>query len=117
LSHPASGTGCRRSVTDLGPALGRHLIALAARAVREAGDLWRRALGANKRLATLSIDAEVRFASAADRAAFTADLAKAITGVIARHHQPAAAHGRSHRLVVIAYPSPRRETRKEHACR
>src|SRR3954453_15338419 len=38
-----------------------YLIALAARAVREAGSLFRRATTANRHLATLSIDAEIRF--------------------------------------------------------
>ena len=50
-----------------------YLIALAARTVREVGELWRVARHKNKRLATLSIDTAVRFRSAADRAAFTRD--------------------------------------------
>ena len=49
-----------------------YLIALGARIVREVGDLVRRANAAGKRLATLSVDTEIRFRSAADRAAFSA---------------------------------------------
>src|SRR5436305_12075634 len=46
-----------------------YLIALGARVVREVGDLVRRANESDKRLATLAVDTEVRFRSAADRAA------------------------------------------------
>src|SRR2546422_4999642 len=51
-----------------------YLIALGARIVREVGDLSRRAREAAKGLATLAVDAEVRFRSAADRAAFSKEL-------------------------------------------
>ena len=51
-----------------------YLIALAARIVREVSDLWRRARKLDKRLATLSLDAEIRFRSAAERAAFSGEL-------------------------------------------
>src|SRR5438045_731129 len=47
-----------------------YLIALAARVVREVGSLLRRAREVEKRLPTLSLDTEIRFRSAADRAAF-----------------------------------------------
>jgi len=83
-----------------------YLIALAARAVREVGDLWRSAREKDKRLATLSIDATIRFRSPADRAAFTTDLADAVTALAARYHDESASGGRAHRLVVAAYPAP-----------
>jgi DNA-binding transcriptional ArsR family regulator len=80
--------------------------ALAARAVREVGELWRRARESQKRLATLSIDAVIRFKSPEDRAAFTSDLAAAVSGLVARYHDEHAEGGRPHRLVVAAYPAP-----------
>ena len=83
-----------------------YLIAVAARAVREVGALWHGARAANKRLATLSIDTVIRFKSPADRAAFTADLARAITELAARYHDEKAPRGRPHRLVVASYPAP-----------
>lgn len=82
-----------------------YLIALAARIVREVGNLWRAARKADKRLATLSIDTVVRFKSPADRAAFTNDLANVITALAARYHDDAP-NGRPHRLVVASYPAP-----------
>jgi DNA-binding transcriptional ArsR family regulator len=83
-----------------------YLIALAARMVREVGALWHRARASDKRLATLSIDTVIRFKSPEDRAAFTYDLARAITSLAARYHDERASRGRSHRLVVASYPAP-----------
>jgi DNA-binding transcriptional ArsR family regulator len=84
-----------------------YLIALAARAVREVGSLFRRATAADQYLATLSIDAEIRFRSAPERAAFTAELTEAITTLAARYHDETAPGGRPHRLIVLAHPLPR----------
>jgi biotin operon repressor len=83
-----------------------YLIALGARLVREIGALQRAATNAGKRLATLAIDTEIRFRSAADRASFTRELTEAITTLAARYHDETAPQGRSHRLVVTAHPSP-----------
>jgi hypothetical protein len=83
-----------------------YLIALAARIVREVSDLGRKARETGKRLPTLSIDAEVRFRSAADRAAFTGELTEAVTRLLARYHDERAPGGRSHRLVVVSHPLP-----------
>jgi DNA-binding transcriptional ArsR family regulator len=90
-----------------------YLIALGARIVREVGDLWRRARQADKHLATLSIDTEIRFALPADRAAFTHELTQAVTELASRYHNQAAPGGRLHRLVVVSYPVPRSTTGKE----
>jgi DNA-binding transcriptional ArsR family regulator len=92
-----------------------YLIALAARAVREVGDLVRRAKGAGKRLATLAVDAEIRFRSAADRAAFSNELAEAISRLAAKYHDEHAPGGRVHRLVVVAHPLPMPSDRKERS--
>jgi hypothetical protein len=74
--------------------------------VREVGELIRAATKQEKRLATLSIDTVVRFKSAADRAAFTADLTRAITRLVAKYHDGHTPGGRAHRVVVGAYPAP-----------
>ena len=83
-----------------------YLIALAARVVREVASLVRRSEEADKRLATLSIDTEIRFRSPAERAAFTAELTQAVTSLAARYHDESAPGGRPHRLVVMAHPLP-----------
>lgn len=92
-----------------------YFVALAARSVREVGMLWRGARAADKRLATLSIDTTIRFASPAARAAFTADLTAAVATLTARYHDEQAPAGRAHRLVVAAYPAPPDKERKSDA--
>jgi DNA-binding transcriptional ArsR family regulator len=91
----------------------RYLVALAARVVREVGDLARRAEQSGRRLPTLSIDTEIRFRSAADRTAFADDLAAAVTTLAARYHDESAPGGRRHRLVVAAHPLPNTADSKE----
>jgi len=84
-----------------------YLIALAARAVREVGVLVRGADRAGKQLPTLSVDADVRFATPEDRAAFAADLATAVRALAARYHDESAGNGRWYRVVAISHPRPR----------
>ena len=83
----------------------RWLIALASRAVREVGELLAGAGRARKRLATFGLDAEVRFASAADRSAFAEELAATMTALIAKYHDESARAGRDHRVIVAVHPS------------
>jgi DNA-binding transcriptional ArsR family regulator len=86
----------------------RWLIALAARTVREVGELLAGATKAGKRLATFAIDGEVRFASAADRAAFADELAQAVAALVGKYHDESAPRGRPHRVVVAIHPEVRR---------
>ncbi len=90
-----------------------YLIALGARVVREVGGLVRRASEAGKRLATLSVDTEIRFRSAVDRAAFSDELTEAITRLVAKYHDESAPGGRAHRLVILAHPLPQESDPKE----
>ena len=90
-----------------------YLIALGARVVREVGDLCRRAKQAGKRLATLAVDTEIRFRSAAERAAFSKELTEALTKLVAKYHDAAAPGGRAHRLVLMAHPLPRHSGAEE----
>jgi DNA-binding transcriptional ArsR family regulator len=81
------------------------LLALAARLIKEVGELVARAKRAGRPLATFGLDAEVRFASAADRAAFSAELSDTLEALIAKYHDETAAGGRRHRLLVALHPS------------
>jgi DNA-binding transcriptional ArsR family regulator len=85
-----------------------YLIALGARIVREVGELVRRASESGKRLATLSVDTEIRFRSPQDRAAFSHELTEAITRLVSKYHDETATGGRAHRLVVMAHPLPQK---------
>ena len=77
--------------------------------MREVGELARRAQRSGRRVATLSIDTEIRFRSAADRAAFADELAGAVAALASRYHDESAPGGRAHRLVVVAHPVPEPE--------
>lgn len=81
------------------------MVALGARLVREVGELMGRARRAQRPLATFAVDAEVRFASAADRAAFAAELSEAVESLVARYHDIHAPRGRRHRLLVALHPT------------
>jgi DNA-binding transcriptional ArsR family regulator len=83
----------------------RWMLALAARLVREVGELITRSGAARKPVATFAIDSEVRFASAADRAAFARELGDAVADLVAEYHDQQAEGGREHRLVVAVHPS------------
>jgi DNA-binding transcriptional ArsR family regulator len=83
----------------------RWLLALAARLLREVGELMRGARAAGRPLATFAIDGEVRFASAADRAAFAEELGESVRALVARYHDEKAPGGRRHRVVVAMHPS------------
>jgi DNA-binding transcriptional ArsR family regulator len=93
-----------------------YLIALAARIVREVSGLMRRAREANQALATLSLDTEVRFKSAADRAAFSKELTQAVMSLVSRYHDATTPGGRAHRLVIVAHPLPGAPQPKEPLC-
>ena len=82
----------------------RWLLAVAARLVGDVGALLTGATRARQRVATFALDGEVRFATAADRAAFAADLTAAVTGLVRRYHDDAASGGRAHRIVVAVHP-------------
>ncbi|MFI6299674.1 ArsR/SmtB family transcription factor [Nonomuraea sp. NPDC050790] len=79
----------------------RWLLALGARLVRELGELITGAAKAKKRLATFAVDGEIRFASAAERAAFAEELAAAVAGLVSKYHSE---DGRDHRLLIAVHP-------------
>jgi DNA-binding transcriptional ArsR family regulator len=83
----------------------RWLIAVASKLVRDVGELVAGSTKARKRLATFAMDGEIRFASAADRAAFAEELAASVTSLVSKYHDENAPRGRDHRVVVAVHPS------------
>lgn len=81
------------------------MLAVAARLVRDVGTLITGAAKARKRLATYALDGEVRFASAAARAAFVEELTQGVGALIAKYHDEDAPGGREHRIVVALHPT------------
>jgi DNA-binding transcriptional ArsR family regulator len=83
----------------------RWMLAVASRLVRDVGLLLTRSSRAGKRVATFAMDGEIRFASAADRAAFAEELTNTITRLVSKYHDESAERGRTHRLVVAVHPA------------
>ena len=79
-----------------------YLIAVNARTVSEVGAIVGAAADGT-RLPTLTVDTVIGFSSAADRAAFAADLQAAVAALVARYHHD---DGRPHRLTISSYPRP-----------
>lgn len=90
----------------------KYLLGLASKLQLELARSAELAATAGKRLATLSINTELRFISPDQRAAFTAELERAVVEVAGRHSSPftksdgSPAEGRPFRLVVGCYPIP-----------
>src|SRR5262245_27006908 len=83
-----------------------YLLALAARTIRDVATVQDLAGKAGKRIATLSLTAEIRFRSAAERHQFAEELGNAVAALVARYDD---AGGRPFTLTVGAYPSAPRE--------
>ena len=82
----------------------RWLIAVAARAVRDVGQLVAGATPAQTRWPTFAREGELRCASAADRSAFAEELAASVTSLVSKYHDENAPRGRDHRLIVAVHP-------------
>lgn len=90
-----------------------YLGALAGRMLEDLTRLRRRADDAGKRLPTLALQAEVRFASPQAQNAFAEELAAAVGRLVARHHDAATPAGRTFRLVVGVHPRPQDDPAEE----
>ncbi len=82
-----------------------YLLAAAGRTIRDVAVLEDKARREGKRLATLTLDAEIRFASAEDRAKFAEELADAVGRIAARYHDARAPGGRRFRLLAAVHPA------------
>ncbi len=92
-----------------------YLIAVCAEVIRDVAELRRRAEGVGKPLPTLTLQADVRFRSAAERNAFAEELSRAVAAIAAKYHDEAAStsqqtpascgrRGRLYRVVVGTHP-------------
>jgi hypothetical protein len=80
------------------------LAAACARAIRDLAVVGVRARKAGKRIATLTLESEIRFRSPAERNAFAEELATALARLAAKYHDAGAAGGRTFRCLIGAYP-------------
>jgi DNA-binding transcriptional ArsR family regulator len=91
-----------------------YLIGTAARIIRDLATLSIRAAKANKRLATLTLEMDVRFRNAEDRNAFSEELANTFAKLAAKYHDESAAGGRSFRFILAGYPATTKDQKDEH---
>jgi biotin operon repressor len=82
-----------------------YLIGAAARIIRDLATLSIRAAKANKRLATLTLETDVRFRNAEDRNAFSEELANTLAKLTAKYHDESAAGGRTFRFILAGFPA------------
>lgn len=86
-----------------------YLLALAGRVISDLGELRRRADAEGKRLATLAMLTEVRFADAAAQHGFAEELTNEVARLAAKYHDAAAPGGRSFRFVIGGHPALKRD--------
>jgi hypothetical protein len=86
-----------------------YLASTAARVIRDLASLCIRAGRAGKRIATLTLETEIRFASAESRAAFAEELTASIAQLAAKYHNERAEGGRRFRLMAASYPALKME--------
>ena len=86
-----------------------YLVALIAQAIRDVAAAQEKAGKAKKKLATFTLQTDVRFATAADRNAFAEELSNAVARLTAKYHDERAEGGRSFRFLVAAYPSMKKK--------
>jgi len=84
-----------------------YLIAAAGRTIRDLAALEARARKEGKRVATLTLEADVRFANAESRAKFAEELAHAVARLAAKYHDDKAPGGRRFRLLAAVHPVPK----------
>jgi len=89
-----------------------YLVAVAARAIRDIADLRHRAREAGKRLATMTMETEIAFASPELRAAFAEELTAEVARLVAKYHNEDAPGARRFKFLLAGYPAAKRATEK-----
>ncbi len=87
-----------------------YVVAVAARTITEVSALDARARADERRISTLTLDSEIRFASPESRAAFAQELTDRLAELVARYHDDVSPRGRRFRLVTIGHPRPEAPT-------
>ena len=82
-----------------------YLSVVAARALNDLAALSRAAAARGRRVPTLTLETDVRFATPADQRRFADELTTALTTLAARYHDPDAPQGRTFRVFACGYPA------------
>jgi DNA-binding transcriptional ArsR family regulator len=81
-----------------------YLLNAAAQTIREVATLDARAKASSKRIATFTLETEIRFADAASRAQFAEELADAVARLTSKYHDAKARGGRRFRFLTAVHP-------------
>ncbi|MCG8468246.1 MAG: helix-turn-helix domain-containing protein [Gemmatimonadetes bacterium] len=81
-----------------------YMVAAASRLVSDVAALRSGAAEAGKRLATITHESEIDFASPRELRAFSDELTGLLRGLIAKYHRPDVEESRSYRLLVATHP-------------
>lgn len=88
-----------------------YLSAVAGRTLNDLAALGRAAAARRKRVPTMTLETDVRFATPASQREFASELASALAALVAKFHQPDAPQGRTFRVFAGGYPAvPARAT-------
>ena len=82
-----------------------YLSAVAGRALNDLAALGRAAAARGKRVPTLTLETDVRFATPADQRRFADELTSVLGALAAKYHQPDAPQGRTFRVFACGYPA------------
>src|SRR3954469_22446041 len=82
-----------------------YLSAVAGRALNDLAALGRAAAARGKRVPTITLETDVRFATPADQRRFADELTAALTTLAAKYHRADAAQGRTFRVFACGYPA------------
>jgi len=82
-----------------------YLSAVAGRALNDLAALGRAAAARGKRVPTLTLETDVRFATPADQRRFADELTTAFATLAARYHRPDTPQGRTFRVFACGYPA------------
>ncbi|HZW88319.1 MAG TPA: helix-turn-helix domain-containing protein [Myxococcaceae bacterium] len=82
-----------------------YLLAAASKVIEEVTALRPKAEAAGKKLPTLTLQTEVRFASARSQNEFLEELLAAFSDLVARHHRPDVPGGRTFRISLLGHPA------------
>jgi DNA-binding transcriptional ArsR family regulator len=92
-----------------------YLISAASRAIRDVSVLRQRADKSGKKMATLTVETEIRFADAKARHDFAEELTNAVVRLTMKYHNDQAEGGRSFRLLVGGYPAIKKQEPADQA--
>jgi len=84
-----------------------YLSAVAGRALNDLAALGRAAAARGKRVPTMTLETDVRFATPADQRRFADELTTVLTTLAAKYHDPDSTNGRTFRVFACGYPAVR----------